>query len=298
MIILKKFKLPIIVAAVTLVAMIVVTMMLSVAKKPSVTEAQFPFSITYEYDGEVRTYSGTFVAVFTGNGGYADPTNRCYKGYLLETGEEGEPGVCVEQNPDGSHIRLYSRLIADYMLGEPGYELDCRPSFVYGDAEGADHEDEETLLAQGVKLISYDYPEPIDNTLVFSHFTYMSGVVVLPLLLVSILAFLAIVIFVKKDEDVSYGLIDRVSLLANIPMAVIVLPILTVFGMFADIVGGGPELSYKLGYLSSSFTVLGIAASVCLRRKGYSKSGLVVQFAGIFTIILMFISSLIESLFA
>ena len=47
------------------------------------------------------------------------------------------------------------------------------PKIYYYDAQENEFHDEETLAAQGVKLIGYEYPTPIENSLVFSHFSYL-----------------------------------------------------------------------------------------------------------------------------
>ena len=45
-------------------------------------------------------------------------------------------------------------------------------------------------------------------------------------------------------------------------------------------IGVSAALSHQMGYLVPALTVLGIAASVSLRRKGFAKSGFAVQFIG------------------
>ena len=74
------------------------------------------------------------------------------------------------------------------------------PRIYYYDAEEQEYSDEETLSAQGVKLISFEYPTPIENSFVFSHISYFSGKVVLPILLIALLALVAIIILVKKKR--------------------------------------------------------------------------------------------------
>ena len=46
-----------------------------------------------------------------------------------------------------------------------------------------------------VKLVSFEYPTPIENSFVFSHISYFSGAVVLPTLLIALLALIATIIY-------------------------------------------------------------------------------------------------------
>ena len=47
-----------------------------------------------------------------------------------------------------------------------------------------------------------------------------------------------------------------------------------------DITGSHPGLAYQIMYLVAPITLLGLAASIALRRKGYSKSSFFAQWAG------------------
>ena len=92
---------------------------------------------------------------------------------------------------------------------------DFEPRIYYYDAQETEYCDEETLAAQGVKLISFEYPTPIENSFVFSHISYFSGAVVLPTLFIALLALIATIIFVKKDKELQYKSVDIVSIVLN-----------------------------------------------------------------------------------
>ena len=55
---------------------------------------------------------------------------------------------------------------------------------------------------------------------------------------------------------------------------------ITILALFIDIEGGGPELYYQIMYFIPAISVLCLAASVALRRKGYRKSSLITEFIG------------------
>ena len=91
----------------------------------------------------------------------------------------------------------------------------------------------------------------------------------------------ASMIFVKKEQGLCYTWMDKVSIVCNFLITLLVVPFCTMTGVLIDIVDVAEELGGQILYLNSAIITLGIAASVCLRRKGYRKSGLFVQFIGV-----------------
>jgi urease gamma subunit len=163
------------------------------------------------------------------------------------------------------------------------------PRIYYYDAEETEHYDEETLLAQGVKLISFEYPTPIENSFVFSHLSYFNGGVVLPTLLIALLAVIATIIFVRKEKELKLRAIDVVSIILNFVIGFTVIPFVSILAIFIDIEGGGPELYYQVLYFIPALSMLCIAASVALRRKGYGVKALITELVGpiVFTLYLI-----------
>jgi phosphoglycerol transferase MdoB-like AlkP superfamily enzyme len=154
------------------------------------------------------------------------------------------------------------------------------PRIHYYDANEQEYSDEETLLAQGVKLIGFEYPTPIENSFVFSHLSYFSHTIVLPVLLIALLALVAIMIFERKEKERKYKAVDIISIILNFIVSFIFIPIVLLFALLIDIEGGGPELYYQVLYFLPSFSVLCIAASVALRRKGYGVKSLITGLMG------------------
>ena len=169
-------------------------------------------------------------------------------------------------------------------MGDPEYDYfedkAFEPTIYFYDENEIEYSDEETLEAQGVKLISFEYPTPIENRLVFSHLAYLTGVVVLPALLIALLALIAILIFVKKEKELKYKAIDIISIVLNFLISFVYLGFVTILAALIDIEGGGPELYYQTLYFIPSISLLCIAGSVALRRKGYGKSALFTQLIG------------------
>ena len=278
----KKFLLPTLILAVTVVAIVVCSLVLSIAVKPTVTEGEFPFSITYELDGKTVTIEDVYKVRYVKNGGYADTKSREYIG---EIGNRGENETIYTLKKEGNaRVELWTYFYPDYMMGDAEYdyfeEKDFKPILYYFDADEIEYQDEETLAAQGVKLIGFEYPTPIENSLVFSHLSYFSSAVVLPTLLFAILALIAMFIFVKKDKELKYKAVDVISVILNFVIGLTLIPFVIVLALLIDVDGGGPEFYNQVMYFIPALLVLCVAASVALRRMGYGVKSLLPQLVG------------------
>ena len=212
----SKKLLSTIILIVAILVISIFSVVYSIAQKPTVTKGEFPFSITYELNGETVTISDVYRVRYDRNGGYADTKLRIYIGEIGDMGE-GNTVYTLKNDEDG-RIELNTNFFPDYMMGETEYDYfddkPFEPIIYYYDNEETEYNDEETLLLQGVRLVSFKYPTPIKNSFVFSHFSYFSSAVLLPTLLVSMLALLSIIIFVKKDKELHYRAIDKISIVS------------------------------------------------------------------------------------
>ena len=278
----RKLLLPTIILAVAILTIAVYSIVSNIAFKPTVIEQEFPFSITYELDGETKTIRDVYKVKYQRNGGYADTKSRIYVGEIGNMGE-GTTVYTLKQE-ENERIQLWTHLYPDYLMGDAWYDYfdneSFEPKIYYYDAQEQEFGDEETLLAHGVKLISYEYPTPIENSFVFSHISYCSGEVVLPTLIITLLALVAIIIFVRKEKELQYKAMDKISIILNFVVGFTLVPFVTIVAMFIDINGGGPELFRQILYFMPSILVMCIAASVALRRKGYGLKSLIVGLLG------------------
>ena len=119
--------------------------------------------------------------------------------------------------------------------------------------------------------------------------SYPNSNIVFANLIVGCLTILAILIFVKKEAEVKYGVLDVVSIVFNFIVSLACVPVFAIFAWFSDIIGGSGEFFHQLLYFIPLISLLTVGLSVSLRRKGYGKSGLAVQFVGpaLFAIYLM-----------
>ena len=278
----KKLFLSAIILLVAVLAIAASAVVSGIAKKPAVTEGAFPFAITYELSGETVTIQDVYKVRYDHNDGYADTKTRVYIGEIGNMGEENT--VYTLKHDANGRIELQTNFYADYMMGDSEYDYfddaAFEPQIYYYDAQEQEYSDAETLSEQGVKLISFEYPEPIDNSLVFSHISHCSNVVVLPTLLIALLALVAIIIFARKENELQRKVMDIISIILNFVIGFTVVPFVSLAALLIDINGGGPELYIQILYFIPSFSVLCIAASVALRRKGYGVQSLITGLLG------------------
>lgn len=278
----KKLFIPTIILIAAILASATYMVISSIAKKPTTTEGEFLFSITYELDGETVTINDVYRARFVKNDGFANTKSRMYVGEIGNRGENNT--IYILKEDENTCVELRTNFYPDYLMGDPEYdyfdEKAFEPQIYYYDAEEQEYSDEETLLAQGIKLIGFEYPTPIENSLVFSHISYLSSAVVLPTLIIALLALVAIIIFVKKDKELKYKAIDIVSLVLNFVIGFALIPYISIAAMLIDINGGGPDFYYQVFYFFPLIFVLCIAASIALRRKGYGVKALVTELVG------------------
>ena len=64
----KKISLSALILIVAVLVAAVYSAVSSIAKKPTITEGEFPFSITYELDGETVTINDVYEACYVSNG--------------------------------------------------------------------------------------------------------------------------------------------------------------------------------------------------------------------------------------
>ena len=138
--------------------------------RPEIKEARFDFSVTYEIDGETQTVSGVYVCEFDGvswalDGGYS----RDWTGYI--EGEEAVHEMEIGTTKDGGKIMLAFGFHPAYFMGDPDMsylEPPVPQLAIVHPIEGVDGinilgTESEIEEAYGVKIISYQYPDPIVN---------------------------------------------------------------------------------------------------------------------------------------
>lgn len=294
----KRFKLflPTIILVAAIMLTVISAFIAGIALKPTVTESEFPFSITYELDGETVTINDVYKARYKENKKYK------YRTYIGEIGNLGEDNTIYTLKTDETgRIELWTHFYPDYLMGDAWYdyfdEEAFEPRIYYYDAEENEFYDRETLSEQGVKLISFEYPEPIENSMAFSHIIIPESEVVVPAIIIAFLAMLATIIFVKKDNDYISIPINTITVVFNFVIGFIVFPFFTTFAGLLEAMGDVGDIMNLVIYLLPALTLLGITASIALRRKLYGKSALIVQFISLAVfVVILFICYCLELL--
>ena len=157
-------------AAIILVIMIMLVCTGCVVKMPvpEVTEGRFDFSVTYEMNGEEKTYSGVYVCKYNGVYVTLAGRGRNWNGYIENS--DGATYIVVG-TVDDYEICIDLGFYPDYFMADPDY-IDEKPQpyiFVCSVDEEAGEitllkDEEEIFTNYGVKLISYNYAEPIKNS--------------------------------------------------------------------------------------------------------------------------------------
>ena len=137
--------------------------------KPKVKEGRFYFSVTYEVNGEEQTVSGVYVCKFVKATASLNGWWREWNTYI--EGGELEEEFEVLTNEDG-RITLDFCFDAFYFMSDPFYDAPepPKPEFTiyYNETKRAETGiywtcNTETLEGYGVKIISYEYDQPIEN---------------------------------------------------------------------------------------------------------------------------------------
>lgn len=282
----KKFVLPIIILVIVLVANVVLACVEGIVMRPQITEEEFSFSITYEYDGTAKTIEDLYICTLPIYENSMSPEERFWQGTVANKGEDDiSNSYLIFENADGK-LLLETGLCPACLMGDEEScdcdeeEKEMKPSLVYQDADGSEYTDGEIPVSHGARIVSWEYPEPIENELYFSHISRLDGDTSLHMTLVTLLALVACIVFVKKDSEVTYTPNDKLSMILNIIVGCTAIPFMAIACALVGVNGGGDDILSQIIYCVPSFAVFALAASVCLRRKGYGKSAIVVQFAG------------------
>ena len=289
----KKMKLPIIILVIGLILAVASCFFTGIMKEPTIKDHAFDYSVTYSVDGEVKTHKGSYQCSFIGHDGHDDPTIRLYDGVHKVDGNVSESSWFTVAHKEGVELSLIINLDADYLMGDPDkyeYVSDNETPYLEAiDAEGYSVEISEVFDAE---IISWEYPEPIENSFEFVGFSRLYAVSMLVMLLIGVLTIIACVIFVKKNADVSYKLLDKISIIANFIIGIVAIPYITIVIFFFPLVMDSGSLMYQIYLCIPALIAFTIAASVALRRKGFTKSGFLVQF--VFPV-LLFAEIVVES---
>ena len=279
----KSLKLPIIIIAIGIIIAIAASLLVSMQKTPTVTNQDFDFSITYKLDGETKTINGVYSSRFTGFGGNGiDPLCRYYEGtYKVEGEDDGDRCFTIAEK-DGYELYIVALLNDYYLMGDKENESYASytegPTLEAKDKDGNQYGETELPDVFDAEIVSFEYPNPIENTFKFTGFSGLYVINTGVMILVGILTLILCMIFVRKGDGVEYRALDKIGIALNFAAVIFALPILYIASVFVQAYPTGPDWIYQAYLCIPQIIPFSIAASLSLSRKGFRKSGFFKQF--------------------
>ena len=280
----RSLKIPALILAIGLVLTLVVCLFTNIIMSPTITEHDFRYSVTYELNGETKTLEGIYKCKYDGYGEGSDPADRYYTGEYTVDGQTTLSQTYTIAQKDGAELYIVTQFNDCYLMGDTK-DMDYEPSLEdpYLEAlteEGYPYDEAEMPSEFTARIISWEYPEPIENTFVFSGFSMLHAGSMLAMLVVGLLTIVACLIFVKKDKAAPRKVLDILSVLVNFAACFLAIPFITICIIFMLATMGGDDLLTQILLCTPAITAFAVAASIALRRNGYTKTGFFIQFAG------------------
>jgi hypothetical protein len=293
----KSLKIPAIIIVIGLVLSLAASLFTNIILTPTVTEHDFNFSITYKLGGETKTLEGVYRCTYEDFAEGQDPGDRYYTGEYTINGQTARSHTYTIAQKDGAELYIVMLFNDCYLMGDKK-DMDYEPFLEEPYLEAVDKEgypyDETNMPSEfTAEIISWEYPEPIENTFVFSGFSILHAGSMLAMLAVGLLTIVACLIFVKKDKSVPYKVLDKLSVLLNFAVCFLAIPFITACTVFMQLTTSTDDPWYQFFLCIPAITAFAVAASIALRRKGYTKTGFCLQFAGP---VLFFVPVIVESI--
>ena len=132
--------------------------------RPEVKEGRFNISVTYEHDGELKEASAVYVCEYKGIAWTleAQPYVNWKESFEGDITDGYVIPIC--NTDDGGEILISFLLRPEYFMGDPEYAdhiPTVKAELLYEDDQ---IDDPEIIAEYGVRLISYEYDEPIENS--------------------------------------------------------------------------------------------------------------------------------------
>ena len=276
-------KLPILIIAIGILVAVCGHLLTSMCKAPTVTEQSFDFSVTYKLDGETKTLEGVYTSRFQrfGNGGI-DPLDRYYDGEYTINGTTSPSRTYTIDQKEGMELYIVMSLNDYYLMGDKKnlsysstLEAPCLEAI---DEEGIQYADTELPDVFDAEIVSWECSAPIENNFVFVGFAGFHTVSTVVMIIVGLLTLVACMIFVKKESDINYGVLDILGIILNFAATFIALPFMFLMGWLIQMFPTGADWIYQAYLCLPAILPFTLAASVSLRRKGFAKLGFFIQF--------------------
>lgn len=248
-------------------------------QRPAVRKQEFPFSITYTYQGEQKTISKVFVAEHTDFAKYLRDRPLAWFGYIQDQ-DMLAPDFIRIAGDESYALSIDLNLEPGWLMGDKAYAgTTCAPTgAAIRRSDGIRITEPAQLEKLGFRLDGWVYPQPIENNFSFGGVS-LSSEAVLYTSAIAITALLLSLILVQKDREQMSRKLNIVGVAMNLLIAVFAFPLILIVSTLTEILGETNVLQ-QLTYLAPALTVTCVSASVVLRRRGYSLPGFLIQFVG------------------
>lgn len=250
-------------------------------QRPRVEQQEFPFTIIYSYQGKNQSISGVYVGEYDIGAKYIEDEPTAWYGYLKDHNRLEADFYRIAEE-DGKYFSINLNMEPGYLMGDPRYaDCVCEPTAVCHISDGEDSisiTDPAELAQLGFSIVSWGYPDPIENSFSYGGISLSSEATMLTAALAAV-ALLACMILIRKEPEVIYGVLDKVSIAVNVLVAIFAFPFILIASCLSEILSD-VSLLQQILYLTPAITALSIAASVTLRRMGQKRISFWIQFAG------------------
>jgi hypothetical protein len=279
----NRLKTPVMIIVIGLVLSLVACLLTNIILTPTVTEQDFHYSITYKLGGETKTLQGVYKCKLEA---YSEgtPYDRYYTGEYTIDGHTTSSHIYTIAQKDGAELYIVMRFNESYLMGDTkdmDYEPFLEEPYLGAvDKDGYPYDETNMPSEFASEIISWEYPEPIENTFVFSGFSILHAGSMLAMLVVGLLTIVACLVFVKKDKAVSYRVLDKLSVLANFVACFWAIPFITICTVLLDLTMDAGHIWYQILLCIPALTAFTVAAAIALRRNGFTRTGFFIQLIG------------------
>ena len=295
----KCLKIPVVILTIGLVVALAVCLLSCISKRPVVTEHDFHYSATYKLNGETKTIEGIYRCRFLLPEKKQASVERYYEGFFLTDPTEKMTGTHTIAQKDNLELCVVFIFADDYLMGD-GDRGDAysdvipEPYLAVYDKEGYEYHDPQMLDQFDAQLLSWETPQPIENTFVFNGFSLLHDISMAVMLAVGLLTIIAMMVVVKRDKTVPYKVLDQISVVLNYLVCFLGIPFFTLSALLLQLTMSGEEFIYQVYLCIPALTAFTVAASIALRREGFAKTGLFIQLTGP---VLFFVPVALEPIF-
>ena len=298
----NNLRIPALILTIGLVLSLVVCLFANVIMTPAITEHDFKYSVTYKLCGETKTLEGIYKCSYKGFEQGENPRDRYYTEEYTVDGQTTLSHTYTIAQKDGAELYIVTLLDAYYLMNDTEsaeYEMFLEDPYLEAvDKEGNPYDETNMPSEFAAEIISWEYPEPIENKFTFGGFALMHAESMVAMLVVGLLTVLACVIFVKKDTSLAYNVLDTFSIVLNFAICILAIPFITITSAFFQLTISTDDVFYQVYMCIPAFTAFAVAASIALRRKGFRKTGFFIQLAGpVIYIVPLVVESIINNFF-